>query len=103
MEKEIKKRKEMIIMKTANLKEALKPFFDKLEVNNLDFNFDEETSSFVSTDTFGYEDYELEHYMVIKVINNAGTIFVGTSDGIEFFPTDTLGQIGFDGSKWFRV
>ena len=90
-------------MKTANLKEVLKPFFDKLEVNNLDFNFDEETSSFVSTDTFGYGDYELEHYMVIKVINNAGTIFVGTSDGIEFFPTDALGQIGFDGSKWFRV
>ena len=90
-------------MNIANLKEVLDPFFEQLEINALNFNFDEKTNSFVSTSTFGYGDSEIDHYMVIKVIKNAGTIFVGTSDGIKFFPTDTLGQIGFDGSKWFRV
>ncbi len=44
--------------------------------------------------------FSVNYFVQIDVVNNIGTILVGTSDGVEFFEEKNLGQIKFDGNKW---
>lgn len=86
---------------TTNLKEAVKPFFDKLGIDEMDFNYNEKTGKFVSTEAFSYDDDDpLPYFVVIRVYNNAGTVVIGTSDGLKFAETEVLGQIYFENGKW---
>lgn len=85
----------------TNIGEAIKPFFDQLGIDPIDFNYDEAKKQFVSKESFSYDDDDPEaYYVVIKLTNTVGTVVIGTSDGIRFNEVDILGQIVFNGKDW---
>ena len=88
----------------TNINEAMKPFFDQLGIDPIDFNYVENKKRFISTEAFYNNDSDPEaYYVVVKLIGNSGTVVIGTSDGIKFVETETLGQIYFDGSHWVTL
>lgn len=85
----------------TNIGEAIKPFFDQLGIDPIDFNYDEAKKQFVSKESFSYDDDDPEaYYVVIKLTNTVGTVVIGTSDGIRFNEVDILGQIVFNSKDW---
>lgn len=85
----------------TNISEAIKPFFDQLGIDPIDFNYDEAKKQFVSKESFSYDDDDPEaYYVVVKLTNTVGTVVIGTSDGIRFNEVDILGQIVFNGKDW---
>lgn len=85
----------------TNIGEAIKPFFDQLGIDPIDFNYDEAKKQFVSKESFSYDDDDPEaYYVVVKLTNTVGTVVIGTSDGIRFNEVDILGQIVFNGKDW---
>ena len=87
-------------MNETNFINAMKPFFDKLDINELSFHYNEELNSFISDQTFVYEDEPIEFMMVVKIFKNIGTVVIGQSDGINFIEYKTIGQIEFVNEKW---
>ena len=100
-----RKGKEIIIMTLTmtHFEEALKPFFDKLNIDPISFDYYNTINKFVSSQPFFEEDEKDEYYIVIKLINNTGTIVVGTTDGIRFYETEMLGQIVYDNDQWVSL
>ena len=86
-------------MNTKNFAETMKIFTDRLGVTVVDFEF--KNDRFISTDTIVLdEDDPMEYLIVVKVINNVGTVVIGYSDGIKFTETETLGQIICENDTW---
>lgn len=85
----------------TNINEVMKPYFDRLGIDPIEFNYDEAKKQFVSKESFSYDDDDPEaYYVVVKLTNTVGTVVIGTSDGIRFNEVDTLGQIVFNGKDW---
>lgn len=88
----------------TNINEAVKPFFTKLNIDPINFNYDNVKNQFISKESFSYDDNDPEAYfVVIRISNTIGTVVIGTSDGIRFVETEILGQIMFDGKNWITV
>lgn len=87
-------------MNKNGLNEALKPFFEELNVNELSMTYDERLNCFISE---GFLLDEMEYLMKIDLFNTAGTVSIGYTDGLKFYRTKILGQILFNGEKWETV
>lgn len=88
----------------TNINEAVKPFFTKLNIDPIEFNYDDNKKQFISKESFSYDDTDPEaYYIIIRVSNTIGTVVIGTSDGIRFAETEILGQIMFNGKNWVNV
>lgn len=86
-------------MKTANINEVMKTFTDNLGVNEVEFEY--KSDKFVSTNTIILDEFEpIEYLIVVKVLNDTGTVVLGYADGIKFVETKTLGQILFENDSW---
>lgn len=88
-------------MNNDNFNEAMKYFFDKLEINEIPFKYDEQLKWLITTETFPYDDL-FEYYLVVKLndTHTCGTVVIGFSDGIKFYEVQTLGQILYENNKW---
>ena len=86
-------------MDNTNFNEAMSYFFDMLEINELDFEYNERLHYLISKEAFPYDD-EQDYYLVVKLNGNTGTVVIGFSDGIKFYETQTLGQISLENGKW---
>ena len=85
----------------TNINEVMKPYFDQLGIDPIEFNYDEAKKQFISKESFSYDDDDPEaYYIVVKLTNTVGTVVIGTSDGIRFNEVDVLGQIVFNGKDW---
>ena len=82
----------------TNINDAMKPIFDRLDLDPVEFKYYEQSSKFISN-PFHYTEDE-QYNIVIEVVNNIGTIFLGTSDGVKFTEIELLGRIKFDGNNW---
>ena len=88
-------------MNTNNLNIALKPFFDELNIDELEMGYNEKLNRFMSKTSFMlYEDDDLEYFMVVNIFNTAGSVFIGYTDGINFYKTKTLGQVFYKDDHW---
>ena len=97
-------RKEIKPMNLTNFDETMKPFFDKLEIDPIPLEYNENLNKFISTESFVEDDESAEEYfIVIKMTGNAGTVVIGYADGPKFIETETLGQIMFDKDKWVSL
>ena len=88
-------------MELANFKEAIQPVFDKLQLNAFEFDYDKETNSLISKDSYVNQndpDDPREHYIVVRFQD--GAILTGTSDGLNFFEESVLGYITVKDNKW---
>lgn len=88
-------------MNNTNFNEAMSYFFNLLEINELEFNYNEQLNYLISKESFPYDDDDQEYYLVVKLNGNTGTVVVGFSDGIKFYETQTLGQISLENGKWY--
>lgn len=86
-------------MDNTNFNEAMSYFFDMLEINELDFEYNKRLHYLISKEAFPYDD-EQDYYLVVKLNGNTGTVVIGFSDGIKFYETQTLGQISLENGKW---
>lgn len=85
----------------VNINEAVKPFFDRLDLDEIPFEYNVNKKRFITKHSFTYDDADPDAYfMVVKVFGKVGTVVIGTSDGINFTELETLGQIVYDGNKW---
>ena len=85
----------------TNINEVMKPYFNQLGIDPIEFNYDEAKKQFISKESFSYDDDDPEaYYIVVKLTNTVGTVIIGTSDGIRFSEADILGQIVFNGKDW---
>lgn len=84
-----------------NFNETMKYFFDKLEINEIPFEYDEQLNYLITKETFPYDDL-FEYYLVVKLNNThtCGTVVIGFSDGIKFYEIQTLGQILYENNSW---
>ena len=74
--------------------EMMIPIFEELNLDPIEFVFDERRNKYVTKEAFQYDYDDPEaYYIVIKVFNNIGTAVLGTSDGLRFYETEYLGQI----------
>ena len=88
-------------MINTNINEAVKPFFDKLDLDPIDFEYNVNKQRFITKKSFTYDDNDPEaYYMIVKIFGSVGTVVIGSSDGINFTEFETLGQIVFNGEKW---
>lgn len=88
----------------TNVIEAMKPYFDELGIDPIEFNYIVDKNRFISKKSFQNENDDPEaYYIVIKINDNIGTVVTGVSDGIKFDEVDVLGQIGFDGQNWIKL
>lgn len=83
------------------LNEVMKPFFDELNIDPIEFNYN--NNEYISKESFSLDENEEDFYMVIKLYNNIGTVIIGQTDGIRFFKDRTLGQIVYNGSGWENI
>ncbi len=89
---------------TNSLDDAVKPFFKQLNIDPIEFIYDEKTNRYISKESFSYDDNDPEaYYVVIKMNNNCGTVVIGTSDGIKFNEREFLGQITYNKGKWLTA
>lgn len=88
-------------MNTTNFDVAMQPFFEKLNIDPMEFVYDEETNSFISQASFINDDNDpMEYVIVVKLYKNCGNVCIGYSDGVKFYETAMLGQIMFENNKW---
>jgi hypothetical protein len=89
-------------MKTTNLNEAIRPILDKLEMNECEFEYDENSNMLISKNTLTIPDDLQEYFVVIKLndTKTEGEVLTGTSDGVEFYEYLSLGNIAFENDKW---
>lgn len=91
-------------MNMSNFKEVITQFFEELNIDPMEFTYNEKTKKFISNESFSYSDDDPESYfMVIKMINNIGNVMIGTSDGIKFSERELLGQIMYDNNTWIKL
>ena len=88
----------------TDINNAVQTYFEKLDIDPIDFVYDRLKNRFISKDSFKFsiDDYS-DYFIVIKVTNTVGTVILGMSDGVKFSPLELLGQIWFDGSTWIAV
>lgn len=85
----------------TNINNAMKRFFDELDIDPIEFDYYESKKKFISREAFTYNDDPQAYYIVVKITNNTvGTVLLGTSDGIKFTEVNMLGQILFNGTEW---
>lgn len=87
-----------------NFNEVMTTFFNQLGIDPIEFNYNEKTKKYITTESFTNEDDDPEaYYMVVKMNENIGTVVIGTSDGIKFSETEMLGQIRNDNGVWVTL
>lgn len=85
----------------TNFNEIMQYFFNKLEINEIPFEYNEKLNYLMTKETFPYDDL-FEYYLVVKLnaAHTCGTVVIGFSDGVKFYETQTLGQILYENGKW---
>lgn len=87
-----------------DITEVMKPIFDSLNIDPIEFDYIESKNQFVTKESFEYSEDDPEaYYIVVKLYENTGTILLGTSDGVKFYEQKILGQISYDNDKWTIV
>ena len=88
----------------TNINEVMNQYFDQLNIDPIEFEYDEARKKFISKESFIYDINDPEQYfIVVKISGNIGTVVVGTSDGVRFVEADVLGQIQFEGDHWINI
>lgn len=87
-----------------NLNEVMKPFFDQLHIDPIEFNYNEKLNKYITKESFQYDNNDPEsYYLVIKMTNKCGNVILGTSDGISFENKKLLGQIMYIKDHWINL
>ncbi len=88
----------------TNINEAMKPYFDQLGIDPIEFDYDDTKKKFISKDSFVYDVNDPEAYfIVVKISGNIGTVIIGTSDGVRFIEDEILGLIQYEGDHWITI
>lgn len=82
--------------------EIMQPYLEKYSINEMKFHFDDSLNSYISNESLYHKDEEVQ--MIIKMIDNVGTVLIGISpDGERFIEYDYLGQIVKTNIGWVNV
>lgn len=88
----------------TNINDVMKLYFDQLNIDPIEFDYDATRKKFISKESFIYDLNDPEPYFIIvKISGNIGTVVIGTSDGVKFIETDVLGQIQFENDHWTNI
>lgn len=88
-------------MNLVNFNEAIQPIFDELELKVFDFEYDKDSNSLISKDSYIDQDNPedtREHFIVVRFQD--GAVLSGTTDGIDFFEEKVLGHMTIKDNKW---
>lgn len=88
-------------MNMNNFNEAIKPIFDRLNLEVFDFKYNEEKKCLISQDYFMNPndlDDPMEYIIIIRLKD--GAIISGCTDGLEFFEDQILGYMSCKNGKW---
>lgn len=87
-----------------NFNDVMKLYFDQLEIDPIEFIYNEKTNKYITSKSFqNNEDDPEAYYLVVRMINNVGNVLIGTSDGINFTEIEMLGQIMIQDDRWINL